>query len=107
MNHYIQGPITEWQGKQLRAAADAEKQSKKVSREQIEADFPKRADWLRARLKERNWRQSDINRHSGPDRKTVRRILNGEAVREDVLDRLARALSGKFHAVDVTDIPSE
>jgi hypothetical protein len=71
------------------------------------AEFPKRASWLKARLKERNWGQSDITRHSGPDRKTIRKILSGEPVREDVLDRLARALSAKYHSVDITDIPSE
>jgi Cro/C1-type HTH DNA-binding domain len=70
-------------------------------------EFPNRADWLRARLKERNWGQADINRQSGPDRKTIRRILNGERVREDVLDRLAKALSRKYRTVDITDIPSD
>ena len=101
----LSGPIQEWKGKRL--LMSAKKPSKKVSDGHAESEFPRRADWLRARLKERNWWQSDINRQSGPDRKTIRKILNGEPVREDVLDRLAKALSRKYHAVDITDIPTD
>jgi hypothetical protein len=72
-------------------------------------EFPKRVLWLNARLLERGWSTSDPYTHGGPDRKTVEKILRGEAVRNDVLVKLAGALSqSKPHGtVDVLAIPQD
>jgi DNA-binding Xre family transcriptional regulator len=57
--------------------------------------FPTRAVWLQERLAERGWSRHDSARHGGPDYKTVDKILRGEPVREDTLEKLANALSKK------------
>lgn len=98
---WLQGPITEWQGRKLRMQVDTEDDSGKQLR------FPRRATWLRQRLKERGWNQNDPIRHNGPDRKTVIKILHGEPVREDMLEKLAHALSSKVTKVLPEDIPSD
>lgn len=67
--------------------------------------FPERALWLHERLLERGWSTSDPYSHRGPDRKTVEKILRGEKVRNDVLEKLAEALSKKHGKVKVLDIP--
>lgn len=72
--------------------------------------FPKRAEWLKDRLRERSWNKNDVSRRRGPDRKTVQKILDGRGVREDVLDKLATALSSapeskKLPKLRVLDIP--
>ena len=67
---------------------------------------PTRAQWLTERLKERSWNKHDLKREDGPDHKTVQKILNGEDVREDILGKLASALSKKFHSVSAVDIPA-
>jgi hypothetical protein len=66
---------------------------------------PARAAWLKDRLSERAWNASDPHRQRGPDRKTIQKILRGEAVRDDVLEKLANALSKKFAKVELLDIP--
>jgi DNA-binding Xre family transcriptional regulator len=63
--------------------------------------------WLKDRLLERGWSNSDPAEYVGPDRKTVQKILRGEAVRNDVLQKLAGALSQKHGKVDVLDIPQD
>jgi hypothetical protein len=72
--------------------------------------FPERAAWLKQRLQERNWNKHDVLCHWGPDQKTVQKILDGDGVREDVLEKLATALSDvqpfrKLPAVNLLDIP--
>ena len=67
--------------------------------------FPARASWLRDRLLERGWGNSDPSEYEGPDRKTVQKLLRGEAVRNDVLQKLADALSQRHAKVNVLDIP--
>lgn len=74
--------------------------------------FLRRALWLAERLHERSWNKHDVERNNGPHHKTVQKILNGEHVREDVLKKLADALSGapvslKLPRVNLTDIPTE
>lgn len=70
--------------------------------------FPNRASWLLDRLRERSWNKHDLARHRGPDRKTTQKVLDGLAVREDVLEKIAKALSSKKGAnVEVTDIPQD
>jgi adenine-specific DNA methylase len=43
----------------------------------------------------------------GSDLKTVQKILRGEAVRNDVLQKLADALSQRHCKVNVLDIPQD
>ena len=66
-----------------------------------------RASWLEARLLERGWCPSDPSKWNGPDRKTVEKILRGEPVRNDVLMKLAEALSTqkKHPEVSPLEIP--
>ena len=72
--------------------------------------FPDRASWLNDRLRERSWNKHDLSRQGGPEQKTVQKILDGRRVREDVLEKLANALSKapvakKLPAVKLLDIP--
>jgi hypothetical protein len=69
--------------------------------------FPKRASWLKDRLLERGWSNSDPSKYHGPDRKTIEKILKGTTVRNDVIERLAKALSSKPPKVSVLDIPQD
>lgn len=69
--------------------------------------FPGRAHWLDQRLLERGWSTSDPYQYGGPDRKTVQKIRRGETVRNDVLEKLATALSKTHAKVSVLDIPQD
>jgi hypothetical protein len=74
------------------------------------APAPTRADWLSDRLRERKWNKHDVRRHNGPDHKTVQKILDGFPVREEILGKLAQALSmvsaaNKLPPVKPLDIP--
>jgi hypothetical protein len=70
-------------------------------------DFPRRAAWLKERLIERAWNRNDPLRQRGPDPKTIDKVLRGEPVREDVLEKLAKALSKKHAIVALLDIPQD
>ena len=70
------------------------------------------ASWLATRLRERSWNKHDVERHSGPNHKTVQKILSGEPVRAETLNKLARALSNapsslKLPQVNLLDIPAD
>jgi len=67
----------------------------------------KRGLWLKERLLERGWSNSDPANYGGPDRKTIERILRSEAVRNDVLEKLAEALSKRHAKVSVLEIPQD
>lgn len=70
------------------------------------SEFPKRAEWLKARLKERGWSASDPRGHEGPDKNTIHKILRGEKVTQHSLWKLAIALSSQGPTrVDESDIP--
>ena len=74
--------------------------------------FPNRASWLKDRLQERSWNKHDVSRQGGPDRKTVQKILDSQQIREDVLEKLATALSKapaskKLPNVTVLDVPRD
>ena len=86
-------------------AAGGGNEDRGAGRQKVEPDFPKRAAWLRDRLAERAWNRNDPLRYRGPDPKTVDKILRGEAVREDVLEKLATALSKKGEVVNLLNIP--
>jgi hypothetical protein len=75
-------------------------------------NMPNRASWLKERLRERGWNKHDVFRQRGPHHKTVQKILDGKHVREDVLDKLANALSNvsdskKLPNVTLLDIPQD
>jgi len=72
-----------------------------------QSEFPKRASWLKDQLLERGWSNSDPSKYRGPDRKTIEKILRGETVRNDVIEKLAVALSSKSSKVRVLDIPRD
>ncbi len=73
----------------------------------LKPTFPKRASWLKERLRERSWNKHDLARQRGPDHKTTQKVLGGLSVREDVLEKLATALSRKVTKVAVLDIPQD
>ncbi len=68
-------------------------------------EFTNRALWLKDRMLERGWSNTDSSKYRGPDRKTIEKILRGEAVRNDILEKLADALSHRYAKVSVLDIP--
>jgi len=77
-----------------------------------EEQFPKRAAWLKDRLRERSWNKHDLSRHGGPDHKTAQKVLDGFPVRDDVLQKVADGLSkgkvnGATATVSVLDIPQD
>ena len=69
---------------------------------QISTAFPKRAAWLESRLRDQGWSTSDPAGWGGPDRKTVEKILRGEAVKNGSLKKLADALSKPSGSEPVT-----
>jgi len=90
-----------------RATRDRKDHAGSELRRQTDVQFPNRASWLAERLYERSWNKHDVWRRSGPDHKTIQKILDGERVREDVLEKLAKALSQKGRTVEVTEIPRD
>src|SRR2546423_578861 len=111
---WVEHTVSEFWEKRCANSVDSDRDSKKlediptrsmpeksrVSRasNQIQTEFPNRAAWLKDRLAERGWNRNDPLRHFGPDPKTIDKILQGIGVREEVLDKLARALSKKSAA---------
>lgn len=75
--------------------------------QKAEPDLQKRAAWLLKRLAERAWNKHDLFRQGGPDHKSTQKILDGRKVREDVLEKVADALSKKHSKVSVLDIPQD
>jgi len=71
------------------------------------AKFPIRAQWLADRLQERSWNKHDLYSNGGPDHKTGQKVLDGLAVRPDILEKIARALSMKVRQVSALDIPRD
>ncbi len=86
--------------------SDASPKASHLPKTETEQSHPLRAKWLQERLKERAWNRNDPHRHGGPDAKTIDKILDGKSVREDVLEKLAKALSNKNRAVNILDIPT-
>jgi hypothetical protein len=101
------GPATPAEAQEQSQEAERTVDSTDRSAAKVEAVFPARASWLKDRLLERGWSNSDPSGHEGPDRKTVQKILRGEAVRNDVLQKLADALSQRYGKVNVLDIPQD
>ena len=83
---------------------DAKRASSTTSRP---PPFPKRAAWLLERLYERAWNKHDLAKQRGPHHKTTQKVLDALAVREDVLEKIANALSKKFATVEMVDIPND
>ncbi len=126
----LHGPIIEWKAKRLAilvssvSAIDApnipiadrsHRGYKRAAQPPLAATgepaeppiYPRRAAWLRVRLRERAWNRNDPLRQRGPDPKTIDKILAGSAVRVDVLEKLANALSTKRATVDLLEIPQD
>ena len=118
----LEGSIMEWQGKRLyllmgpKAEKKAENEMQRASQREPNkaplmpirlSKFPARALWLQERLKELSWNHNDPSRYNGPDRKTVLKILHGDKVREDILEKLANAFSKKGKKVLPAEIPSD
>jgi hypothetical protein len=106
----LSGAASDWKAAAFKFVREAESAQEAGIRTDgrvpdIEPRLSARASWLSDRLRERAWNASDPHRQRGPDRKTVQKILRGEAVRVDVLEKLANALSMKFAKVDLFDIP--
>jgi len=70
------------------------------------ARLSRRATWLRDALDSRRWTVRELERQGGPAAKTIKRILAGQSVRENALEKLAQALSMKGR-VRVSDIPAD
>jgi hypothetical protein len=81
--------------------------AKKGNRAHRISPFPNRASWLKDQMLKRGWSNADPSKYGGPDRKTVEKILRGEAVRNDVLEKLADALSKKYAMISVIDVPQD
>jgi len=69
--------------------------------------YPVRAAWLRARLRERKWNKHRLADNNGPDPKTTQKVLDGLPVQEGVLQKIAEALSARGAKVSVTEIPQK
>ena len=67
--------------------------------------FKTRATWLKNELYIRGWNKHDLDREGGPNNKTIQKILDGVAVRGDVLEKLADGLSQKGQKVAIADVP--
>jgi hypothetical protein len=79
-----------------------------------DAQFPKRASWLKKRLAERGWDKHTLKRYGGPEHRTTQKILDGLAVQENVLERVIAGLQSKpthkgrtLPAVAESDIPND
>jgi hypothetical protein len=101
------GPATRAEAQEQSQEAARIVDSARRSGAKAEATFPARASWLKDRLLERGWSNSDPSGYEGPDRKTVQKLLRGEDVRNDVLQKLAHALSQRHDKVNVLDIPQD
>jgi hypothetical protein len=74
--------------------------------DELSKRFQKRAQWLRQALESRRWTVQDFERFGGPNAKTTRKMLDGESVRETVLERVVQGLSMKDR-VTRSDIPND
>jgi hypothetical protein len=120
----LEGRAVYWQAKALtatlqkRATPEADQRADITGRVAViegkapraavkQARYPARAAWLRARLAERKWNKHDLARHGGPDHKTTQKVLDGFAVQDGVLEKIAQGLSGRGAKVSLTEIPQK
>lgn len=78
------GRIQAWRARLMSA------QPSKADREKT---FPRRAEWLRARLLERGWGERELADHAAVAEKTVRRILRGLPVTHKSLSAIVDGLN--------------
>ena len=69
-------------------------------KKQLEATYPKRAEWLRQEMMNRDLSPNSFMNLHGPDPKTVRKIMNGETVGPKPIGKLALSLG-----IDANKIP--
>jgi hypothetical protein len=65
------------------------------------------AAWLRLQMRKRGFTARSLHQAGGPDRKTIRKTMDGFPVSKGVRERLARALSTNGDLVRVRDIPTD
>jgi hypothetical protein len=99
--HRIERMATEDQGK----SSELQRMDCADRSEEPQIQLQDRASWLKERLHERSWNKHDLQGQGGPAHKTTQKILDGIAVRADVLEKVAGALSKKHGAVKAADIP--
>jgi hypothetical protein len=77
--------------------------------EPLRIQFPKRAEYLKARMDERKWTARKLEDKGGPDHRYGEKALRGEEVQERVLVSFARGLSAHkgFPAVERWQIPND
>jgi hypothetical protein len=86
--------VTEfWNRKAIEGASPVDAGNQSIGPESAHMEFPDRAKWLQDRISERDWNLSTFESRQGPDRKTIRRIINGIKVSEMSLRKVAKALS--------------
>ena len=71
------------------------------------ASYPGRAAWVREQMGIREMTPYRVRTVGGPDPKTVERILDGRPVGDQILYKLAKALSHDGQAVSYKDIPQD
>jgi hypothetical protein len=85
-----------------------------LRKERTVPQFPKRAEWLKSRLAEREWNEHDLEHHGGPEHRTTKKILAGLNVQDDVLRKVILGLQSKpihnrrtLRPVAELDIPND
>jgi hypothetical protein len=65
-----------------------------VSQDETASAFPVRAEWLKERLRDRDWSVAMlIKKGDGPDRKTIRKMMVGDRVTEATLVAVLKGLN--------------
>jgi hypothetical protein len=77
----------------------------KAPRAAKQVQFPERAVWLQAQLTRLGWNKHMLARYGGPDHKSTQKVLDGLAVAESVLAKIAEGLSAGGAKVDLLKIP--
>jgi hypothetical protein len=68
--------------------------------------FPNRAAWLKREMESRKLSASAMYNENGPDRKSIRKVLDGFAVSDGVLTKLLQVLSKHGDRLSPKDIPT-
>ena len=69
---------------------------------------PRLAEWLKAEMQQRDHlTRNRLSELSGLDRKTIKKMLAGQQVREASAQKLLSGLSAEGAVVSITDIPKE
>jgi lambda repressor-like predicted transcriptional regulator len=69
--------------------------------------YPRRAQWLQARLLERGWSSYELSQRSGLHKNTIKKMLEGQRVGNAVLQLILTTLSTSGGTVGVLDMPND